>query len=63
VGVVGVQSESDRDDLLLNQDTINRMWVLRRYLSDMNSVEAMEFMKERLERTENNEEFLVSMND
>ena len=56
-------SSTRRDDLLLNQDTINRMWVLRRYLSDMNSVEAMEFMKERLERTENNEEFLVSMND
>ena len=56
-------SSTRRDDLLLNQDTINRMWVLRRYLADMNSVEAMEFMKERLERTENNEEFLVSMND
>lgn len=56
-------SSTRRDDLLLNQETINRMWVLRRYLSDMNSVEAMEFMKERLERTENNEEFLVSMND
>ena len=56
-------SSTRRDDLLLNKDTINRMWVLRRYLSDMNSVEAMEFMKERLERTENNEEFLVSMND
>jgi len=38
------------------------MWILRRHLSDMNSLEAMEFLKERMERTVNNEEFLVSMN-
>ena len=55
-------SSTRRDDLLLDQDTLNRMWILRRYLADMNSMEAMEFLKERLERTENNEEFLVSMN-
>jgi transcription termination factor Rho len=55
-------SSTRRDDLLLDQDTLNRMWILRRYLSDMNSIEAMEFLKERMERTENNEEFLVSMN-
>ena len=55
-------SSTRRDDLLLDQDTLNRMWILRRHLSDMNSVEAMEFLKERMERTENNEEFLVSMN-
>jgi len=55
-------SSTRRDDLLLPKDTLNRLWVLRNYLSDMNSVEAMEFMKKRLERTENNEEFLVSMN-
>ncbi|MDR3326997.1 MAG: transcription termination factor Rho [Prevotellaceae bacterium] len=56
-------SSTRRDDLLLNPKILNRMWVLRRYLSDMNSVEAMEFLKERLERTETNEEFLSSMND
>lgn len=55
-------SSTRRDDLLLDQDTLNRMWILRRHLSDMNSIEAMEFLKDRLERTENNEEFLVSMN-
>ncbi|NDV46556.1 transcription termination factor Rho [Paludibacter sp. 221] len=57
-----MSSSTRRDDLLLDQDTLNRMWILRRYLSDMNSIEAMEFLKERMERTENNEEFLVSMN-
>ena len=56
-------SSTRRDDLLQDEHTLNRMWVLRRYLSDMNSIEAMEFLKQRLERTENNAEFLVSMND
>ena len=55
-------SSTRRDDLLLDKDTLNRMWILRRHLSDMNSMEAMEFLKERVERTENNDEFLVSMN-
>jgi transcription termination factor Rho len=55
-------SSTRRDDLLLDQDTLNRMWILRRYLADMNSMEAMEFLKDRMERTDNNEEFLVSMN-
>lgn len=55
-------SSTRRDDLLLDKDTLNRMWILRRHLSDMNSMEAMEFLKERIERTENNDEFLVSMN-
>lgn len=54
-------SSTRRDDLLLDKDTLNRMWILRKYLSDMNAVEAMEFMKDRMERTENNEEFLLSM--
>jgi transcription termination factor Rho len=54
-------SSTRRDDLLLDSDTLNRMWILRRYLADMNSIEAMEFMKERIERTANNEEFLLSM--
>jgi transcription termination factor Rho len=56
-------SSTRRDDLLLSSDVLKRMWVLRRYLSDMNSVEAMEFLKERMERTINNGEFLASMND
>lgn len=56
-------SSTRRDDLLHDKETLNRMWILRRYLADMNSVEAMEFLKERLERTTSNEEFLLSMND
>ena len=56
-------SSTRRDDLLLDTQTLNRMWILRRYLSNMNPVEAMEFFLQRLERTENNEEFLASMND
>lgn len=55
-------SSTRRDDLLLDQETLNRMWILRRHLADMNSMEAMEFLKDRIERTENNEEFLISMN-
>ncbi|OJX83758.1 MAG: transcription termination factor Rho [Paludibacter sp. 47-17] len=54
-------SSTRRDDLLLDNDTLNRMWILRKYLADMNAVEAMEFMKDRMERTVNNEEFLLSM--
>ncbi len=60
---VDIMSSSTRkDDLLLDNETVNRMWILRRYLSDMNSVEAMEFLKDRMEKTENNTEFLLSMN-
>ena len=55
-------SSTRRDDLLFDKDTLNRIWILRNYLADMNSVEAMEFMKTRLMRTENNQEFLMSMN-
>jgi len=55
-------SSTRRDDLLHDPETLNRMWVLRKYLSDMNPVEAMEFLRERLERTESNEEFLATMN-
>ena len=58
-----VASSTRRDDLLLSEDTLNRMWVLRNFLSDMNSVEAMEFLLNRLRRTTSNEEFLISMND
>ena len=54
-------SSTRRDDLLYNPEHINRIWILRKYLSDMNSVEAMEFMLTRLERTRDNEEFLYTM--
>ena len=56
-------SSTRRDDLLLNQDTLNRMWILRRFLGDRNSIEAMEFIKDRMERTRSNEELLLTMND
>ena len=55
-------SSTRRDDLLLDKETLNRMWILRRYLSDMNSNEAMDFIKDRMEKTSNNEELLLSMN-
>ncbi|MDE5608360.1 MAG: transcription termination factor Rho [Muribaculaceae bacterium] len=56
-------SSTRRDDLLLPGDTLNRMWILRRFLSDRNSIEAMEFIKDRMERTVNNEELLRTMGD
>ena len=56
-------SSTRRDDLLLDKQTQDRLWILRRYLSDMNSLEAMDFIKSRLEKTASNEEFLASMND
>ena len=56
-------SNTRRDDLLLEDYTLNRIWILRNYLTDMNSVEAMQFVKDRLEKTKSNEEFLISMND
>lgn len=55
-------SSTRRDDLLLDENTIQRMWVLRKYLADMNPVEAMEFINDRIRQTRNNEEFLISMN-
>ncbi len=55
-------SSTRRDDLLLGENVIKRMWVLRKYLADMNPVEAMEFINDRIKQTRNNEEFLVSMN-
>ena len=57
-----IASSTRRDDLLLDEQTQNRMWVLRKYLSDMNPIEAMTFLKSQLEGTKNNEEFLLSMN-
>jgi transcription termination factor Rho len=55
-------SSTRRDDLLLDENTIQRMWVMRKYLADMNPVEAMEFINQRFKQTRNNEEFLISMN-
>ena len=57
-----LSSGTRREDLLQDKDTLQRMWVLRRHLADMNPVEAMEFVKDRIERTISNEEFLVTMN-
>ena len=56
-------SSTRRDDLLLDQQTLQRMWIMRKYLSDMNPVEAMDFINDRFKKTRNNEEFLISMND
>ncbi|TGV04302.1 transcription termination factor Rho [Flavivirga rizhaonensis] len=55
-------SSTRRDDILLDENTIQRMWVMRKYLADMNPVEAMEFINDRFKQTRNNEEFLISMN-
>ncbi|WP_456460851.1 transcription termination factor Rho [Lutibacter sp.] len=57
-----VKSSTRRDDLLLDSKTVKRMWVLRKYLADMNPVEAMEFIKDKIQFTTSNEEFLISMN-
>ena len=56
-------SSTRRDDLLLDEKTLNRIWVLRKYLADMNPIEAMEFMENRIKQSRNNEEFLLTMND
>lgn len=56
-------SSTRRDDLLLRNETLNRMWILRRFLSDRNSIEAMEFIKDRMERTHDNDELLRTMGD
>ena len=55
-------SSTRRDDLLLDENELQRMWVLRKYLSDMNPVEAIEFIHQRMKQTKNNEEFLATMN-
>ena len=55
-------SSTRRDDLLYTQEQSNRIWILRNYLADMTSVEAMEFLKDRMEKTVSNEEFLITMN-
>ena len=55
-------SSTRREDLLLNKNILQKIWVLRNFLTDMNSVEAMEFLRDRLLQAKSNEEFLVSMN-
>lgn len=57
-----VSSSTRRDDLLLDENTIQRMWIMRKYLADMNPVEAMDFIHDRFKKTRNNQEFLISMN-
>lgn len=57
-----VASSTRRDDLLLDKETLQRIWILRNHLADMNPIEAMEFIKDKLRNTKNNEEFLISMN-
>ena len=57
-----IKSSTRRDDLLLDAKTVQRMWVLRKYLADMKPIEAMEFINERIKFSKNNDEFLISMN-
>ncbi len=57
-----IKSSTRRDDLLLDEKTVQRMWILRKYLADMNPIEAMEFLQDKIKYTNSNEEFLMSMN-
>ena len=57
-----VQSSTRRDDLLQDQTTLNRMWIMRKYIAEMNPIEAMNTVRDRLVQTHSNEEFLLSMN-
>jgi len=57
-----VRSSTRRDDLLLDEKTVQRMWVMRKYLADMNPIEAMEFISEKVKFSKNNQEFIMSMN-
>jgi transcription termination factor Rho len=57
-----VSSSTRRDDILLDEKTVQRMWIMRKYLADMNPVEAMEFISDRIKKSLNNDEFLISMN-
>lgn len=57
-----IKSSTRRDDLLLDEKTVQRMWILRKYLADMNPIEAMEFISEKIKFSRNNDEFLISMN-
>jgi len=55
-------SSTRREDLLIHKPMLDKIWILRNYLADMNSLEAMEFMRDRMLKTQTNEEFIVSMN-
>ncbi|MFP4018197.1 MAG: transcription termination factor Rho, partial [Bacteroidales bacterium] len=55
-------SSTRREELLLDEEVLNKVWILRNYLTDMTSVEAMEFLRDKIAKTETNEEFLISMN-
>ncbi len=57
-----IKSSTRRDDLLFDAKSVQRMWVLRKYLADMNPIEAMEFIKDKVQYSANNQEFLISMN-
>jgi len=57
-----VSSSTRRDDLLLDKETLQRVWILRNHLADMTSLEAMEFLRDKMKYTQTNEEFLISMN-
>lgn len=57
-----VASSTRREELLVQKDMLQRLWILRNHLADMNPIEAMEFLKDRIKFTQNNEEFLISMN-
>ncbi len=57
-----VASSTRRDDLLVEKELLQRLWILRNHLADMNPIEAMEFIKEKIKFTNSNEEFLISMN-
>ena len=57
-----VQSSTRRDDLLQDQTTLNRMWIIRKFIAEMNPIEAMNTVRDRLVQSKNNEEFLMSMN-
>jgi transcription termination factor Rho len=55
-------SGTRREDLLMDKDELARVWILRKYMSDMTSIEAMEFLQDKMKGTRSNEEFLTSMN-
>jgi len=57
-----VASSTRRDDLLIDKASLQKIWILRNHLADMNALEAMEFLRDRIKNTKTNEEFLISMN-
>jgi len=57
-----LSSGTRREDLLLDKETLQRIWILRKYMADMNAVEAMEFLRDKMRGTKDNNEFLISMN-